>query len=1035
MEDLETPIADCTDLLPDTKEAVDKLTYLVAIGASAGGLQALQEFFRHLNPKTNASYVVIQHLSPDYKSMMDEILSRDTSMPVSTATNGEILLPNRVYVIPPAHDISLNKNTLVLTEIQKELGISLPIDYFFRSAAANYGFRCIGIILSGTGSDGSRGIKEIKEAGGIVMIQSPESAIFTGMPLNAKKAIKADFILSPKELALEISQYLTNPLITEREHSLKLKLENREHIMSEIFELLNRVHNIDFSYYRPSTIAHRLERRMGILQINKIEEYLSVLKKSDEELAKLCTDLLIGVTSFFRDNDAFKYLQKHVVEKLILNGEINEEIRIWDVACSSGEEAYSLAILFSEALEHFNSEVTVKIFATDVDHQAIADASIGTYTKESLQDINPDWIKKYFIQQKDKYTICPKIRRMVLFAVHDITKDPAFSSLDLIVCRNVLIYFQHAAQKRIISTLHFALNRSGFLFLGPSETLGDYASQFRTISETYKIYENITEGRAPRTILDPTENKLHSRLPLVSHLVKSHRTLQQSEEMSKICEFLVREYMPVTIILNHEFKIEYIYGEAGDFLIKPSSGKISTHLLDLIAPELSVPIGTALDKIENEKTRYTYTDIKFKIKDQYKLLSIDAIPFFKDDIINSYIVIIYIQQEQNQSNSSTPRYQPAKNFATTLVKKYDESIEPYLRIKQLEEELVLKHSHLQTIIKELESTNEEIQSSNEELLLSNEELQSTNEEIQSMNEELYTLNSEYQQKIMELTETNNDMQNLMKSTEIGMIFLDESYNIRRFTPNTTNYVPLVESDVGRSFFHFSNRLNSGKNTIESDVRSVSVFGNIIERTITLPDSPGVCLLIRILPYTKQSHETNGVVITITDISNIVHTEKKLEQAVEMLGKSIKEQLTMDKQRHYQVAVLDDEIIDCKNIQHLLGKSLYSSYKVDVYTNYDSIAKAMLSKNYDVIFLDYYLGPINAIELLQSNKNSFHNTPIVLMSGESAIQNKAEEFSRFSVYDIVPKNDLSTPLLERSIRYAIRIHEVSEFTRGIEAKLN
>jgi len=1014
----------------NSKEIAESQLYLVAIGASAGGLQALQEFFDNLNPETNASYVVVQHLSPDYKSMMSEILSHNTKMPINMVTHDEPLLPNRVYVIPPGQNISIHNSAFYVTPIQKELGLNLPIDIFFRSVAVNFGFRSIGVVLSGTGSDGSRGLRDIKEAGGLVMIQSAESAMFTGMPLNAKANTSADFILSPKEIAEEISRYLTNPLIMQVEHSLKLELENREHIMSEIFALLNREHNIDFSHYRPSTIAHRLERRMGINKTVAIEDYLQILNQNEEELAKLCTDLLIGVTSFFRDTDAFNYLQKQVIEKLILNSESNEEIRVWDVACSTGEEAYSLAILFCEALEQFNSEVPVKIFATDVDPQSIADASLATYDDETLRDINPDWKKKYFIQHKDKYTIAPKVRKMLLFAVHDITKDPAFSSLDLIVCRNVLIYFLQSAQKRIISTLHFSLNRSGYLFLGPSESLGEFSSYFRAVSETYKIYENINESRLPSSAIEVSDKTYHSRVPRISNLIKSHRTMQQSEDLARICEFLVREFLPVTIVLNESFKIEFIYGEAGPYLIKPNTGRISTHLLDLIAPELSVPINTALDKVESDKKRYTYTDIKFLIENEQRLLSVDTIPFFKDDIVYKYILIINVQEAKLTNESNPVNYfNSAKNIPTSQVLRYDETLEPYLRIKQLEEELILKHGHLQTIIQELESSNEEIQSSNEELLLSNEELQSTNEEIQSMNEELYTLNSEYQQKIVELTDINNDIENLMKSTEIAMIFLDQDYNIRRFTPNTTGYVPLVETDVGRSFFHFSNRLLCTTGPIENEIRKVTEFGKIAELKVTLPDSHDNFYFVRILPYTRKTLERSGVVITITDITNIVNIEQKLHLAVEMLANSMKEQLSMDKQRHYQIAVLDDELIDCKNIQRLLSKSQYSTYKVDTFTDTNSACKGMKNRRYDVVFLDYYLGPVLAIELLQTNKECFGNTPIVLMSSESAIQNKTDEFGQYPVYDIIPKNELSTPLLERSIRFAIRMHEVREFTKN------
>jgi len=1012
------------------KNNINEFGYIVAIGASAGGLQALQEFFQNINPDTDAAFVVIQHLSPDYKSMMDEILSRETPLPIKIASNGDQLKPNHIFLIPPGQNISISKNKLILIEIKKEMGLNLPIDIFFRSAAANFGYRCIGVILSGTGSDGSRGIKAIKEAGGLTMIQDPDSAIFSSMPLNAKENIAPDFVLPPKEIAEEIAKYLTHPLISKREKALRTALENREHLMDEIFDLINNEHRIDFSNYRPSTIAHRLERRMGINQIVNIEDYLNLIKRDKDELSKLNSDLLIGVTSFFRDEDAFTFLQKQVIEKLVLNTTINDGLRIWDVACSTGEEAYSLAILFAEALERFNLDIQIKIFATDVDQKAIADASEGVFSEESLRDIKPEWIKKYFYRNNQKYSVSPQIRRMLLFAVHDVTKDPAFSSLDLVVCRNALIYFQHSAQKRILSTLHFSLKRPGYLFLGPSESIDDFPGQFRVLSENYKIFENISESRASALVLEKNRKQPYSRVPLVSNIIKNHRAFQTNDELNKICEFLVREYLPVTFVLDTNYNIDYIYGDAGPFLIKPTTGKITTNLLDLISPQLRIPVNTALEKVEKDKKRYSYTGVKFRLDNEAKHLYIEVAPYFSEENLRNFIVIVCFQENAERKSTSLSPLANALNNSATQTLVYDEKVEPYIRIKQLEEELLLKHSYLQATIQELESTNEEIQSSNEELLLSNEELQSTNEEIQSMNEELYTLNSEYQQKIVELTETNNDIQNLMKSTEIGMIFLDSDYNIRRFTPNTTSYVPLVDGDIGRSFFHFSNRLQSGTGSVENDIRSVSVFGQPVERKISFPGNPNTRLFVRILPYTNQSQETNGVVITITDISNFENTERKLEQAVEMLGKSFDDHLVIDKQRHYHLAVLDDDPIDGKNIQHLINKSVYSTYSVDIYSDYNALSVVLENKKYDVILLDYYLGPMSASELFASQQNCFKNTPIVLMSGKTSILNKTEEFNQYSVYDMIPKNDLSTPLLERSVRFAIRMHEVRKFTSSI-----
>lgn len=1000
--------------------------HLVGIGASAGGLEALQDFFDHLRPDNGAAYIVVQHLSPDYKTIMDELLGKHTKMPVTIAEDGTEIKADHVYVIAPGKNLTVQNGRLVLTDINLGNGLNLPVDILFHSVAQEYKHNTIGIILSGTGSDGSRGLVAIKEAGGVTMIQNPESARFDAMPLNAQSRVEADFVLPPALLAEQICEYLSHPMITQRETALRLALENRSYVIQEIFTLLKTEFNVDFALYRPTTIARRIERRMGIRGITEIEAYLDLLHDDELERALLFDDFLIGVTNLFRDPHAFATLGEKVVEKIILNATPGDEIRIWDVACSTGEEAFSLAILFCETMKKLNCNFPVKIFASDVDRKAIATASQGEYSQSILQDIKPEWGKKYFSAANGKVKIKSEIRRMVVFAVHDITRDPPFSNVNLTVCRNLLIYFNDAVQKKILSRLHYSLRRPGYLFLGASESLSDMAPYFRILSDNYRVFENIAESRV--SIDMSSSGKKHERgMPVVSNLIRSHHAYNQSKgDITFIDKFIINNYLPVIIVLNLEFRVEYIHGDASEYLHKPRSGRVSTFLLDMLVDELRIPVSTALHRVEHEHGSFSFTDIRVKPEqgeDYY--MTVEVTPVFREEYVCNYIVMF-----KEQRNKPLDLTENATNEHEAQA--YDELTAPYQRIRELEDELSRNHNRLQVTVEELETTNEELQAANEELLVSNEELQSSNEEMQSMNEELYTLNSEYQHKITELTESNNDIQNLMKSTDIGIIFLDSDICIRRFTPNITDFVPLVDSDIGRPFFNFTIRFNY--DNLERDIINVARGGNAVGATLHVPEKDEI-YYIRIAPYIDHHAEIDGVVVTFTDVTEIIKTEKNLGKAIDMLRDSMNMHLSVDKERLYRVAVLDDDKIDCEHIERLLIKNAQSAYTVKVFNKFSELEVELKEQSYDVLLLDYLLGETNAIELMEKREEVFNGMPVVLMSAMNAIEEKTTEFDRFNVYDIVPKNELSASLLERVIRYAARMNHINHFASSIDVHSN
>lgn len=850
-------------------------SHCIGIGASAGGLEALQEFFSHMDPHSGAAFMVVQHLSPDYKSMMTELLGKHTTMPIYQVTDGMLVESNAVYLIPPRKNMMLESGKLWLSEQTKDNSFHTPIDFFLRSLAADQQHKAIGIILSGTGSDGTEGIKSLKETGGLVIVQEPGSAKFDGMPVSANNTGMADVLLVPGQMGETIIKYIRHPFFSEGRSLLKDAAVEKKEVLNEIFQILKRQSSINFSLYKASTVARRIERRMSINQLTTLEAYLRLIIDSPKELQALSKELLIGVTRFFRDEEPYEILEQSVIPELIENSARNTDtVRVWTAGCSTGEEAYSIAMLLDEAAKKAKRDIVIKIFATDVDPEAIAEASAGQYGEEAMRSVSSDRISRYFEQRGDRYTISQSIRQMVIFASHNVIEDPPFSNVDLISCRNTLIYFQHAAQKKVLSTFYFSLRKNGVLFLGGSEALGELKSHFEVVDERNRLFRKQTNLKIPigdRTAIPQSDvaSRMDMAMTPVSHLLRPVKE-NNYNYLTAVRERLIREHAPDCIVLSESFDAVHVYGDVSAYTRSLGAGRVSNNIKDIVIDDLSVAVSTALHRAEKSEADVYYTDVLVRDTEQDH--------YYLD------LSVLYIRT--NERNTNSPHF-----FAVQFIRNRDRQVDEKhsiafdvgeqsrQRIRDLESELLKEQEHLQITIEELETTNEELQSANEELMSANEELQSTNEELQSVNEELYTINYEYQEKIGELTEANNYLDSIINAAEIGMLFLDDKLVIRKFTDSITQYVNLMDTDTGRPFHHISHTLDYPE--LLADVSRVCETRNKLKRE-AMSDS-GDVVAVQLIPYTtdKTSNDV-GVLITLSNVTHLRNIESALSEAQQKL---------------------------------------------------------------------------------------------------------------------------------------------------------
>ncbi|MCB0163441.1 MAG: PAS domain-containing protein [Anaerolineae bacterium] len=846
-----------------TKPAPSSPFPIVGIGASAGGLEAYEQFFMHMPANSGIAFVLVQHLDPNRRSMLAELLQRYTRMPVYQVENQMRIEPNSIYIIPPNRDMKLQNQMLYLLEPTAPRGSRLAIDFFFRSLAAEQKEQAIGIVLSGTGSDGTLGIQTIKGEGGMIMVQSPNSARYDGMPVSAIATDMADFVLPPEQMPTYLLNFINRspPVVISQNEAIRAEVIDA---MKHIFVLLQTHTGHDFSMYKDNTIGRRIERRMVINQYDKIADYIDYLKQHPIEIDALFKEMLIGVTNFFRDPEAFEILEHQVIPELLPDALSTEPIRVWVPGCATGEEAYSLAILFQERLEQLGRQSEVQIFATDIDLEAVERARAGLYPGSIMADLSKERLNRFFKQEGSSYRINKAIREMMIFSVQNIVQDPPFSRINLISCRNLLIYFRPILQKRVFPIFHYALKPNGFLFLGSSESLGDFAPLFSLVNKRWKIYRR-DPGRSNDHILPD-----FSVAGLMMTPGSKSRLLQKPARPRQLVEkFLLEEHTPACLVIDEMGIIQYIHGRTGNFL-EPPTGEANWNITRMARPGLQIPLATAIRRAQSQQQITSYDHIKVQTNSEEVVVNLTVKPVSEPGANVGWMLVII--EEDNTRPENPEEAGDTGHRDSHLV-----------RIIDLEHELKSTRQYLHTTVEELESsnealtaTNEELQSANEELQSTNEELQTAKEELQSVNEELVTVNTELEAKVDELSAINNDMVNLFAGIDVGAIVTDMSLVIRRFTPAAGQVAKLIETDVGRPLSHIV------CNLIEVDLAETAalVLETLQAQEREVQHKNGSWYWMRVRPYRTDRNAVQGVTLTFSQITKLKQAQQQLETMFE-----------------------------------------------------------------------------------------------------------------------------------------------------------
>ncbi|MFP4272203.1 MAG: chemotaxis protein CheB [Halothiobacillaceae bacterium] len=854
-------------------ESVPFEGYLVAIGASAGGLEALEQFFRHCPQDTGAAFVVIQHLSPDHKSIMNDLLARYTQMEISVAQEGMSLAPNRVYLIPPGMIMTLRNGRLHLSS-KSPHGLTLPIDIFFKSVASEFESRCVGVILSGTGSDGSRGAVAINAAGGFLVAQDPAQAKFDGMPKSVLSTGVVDAVLPADQLPERIVRHIRNPAA-----SADRQVVNgaepppvEDDAMDGVMQMLLQSGGIDFRDYKIATFLRRVERRMQVRQVGSVRDYLSLLQEDATELVTLRRELLIPVTSFFRDTEAFDELATVVIPQIVGESASGAMIRAWVAGTSTGEEAYSLAMLFLEEFDRRRRWPTLKIFATDVNQQSIEFAGAGQYTQAAAAELSPERLERFFNKTGTSYTVKPELRQCIVFARHNLLTDPPFTRMDLVTCRNTLIYFKPEAQTRALHRLQYATRPGGFLFLGSSESISGVSKGFEDLNPRLKIYRR--NATSLPFVIEGNAGKAGSYVPPdLRRGVQGQRSGRGSNRevpaLDEATAVLLGQYAPPAILVNDAHEAVHLFGDVQPFF-RVRSGAVSMQV-GRILPEPLAPVAQAL---------------LFKAAKDWKVLQSDFISVPSEQDANRSVrltvrpVIVNVEERFLLlcfESPATQRQADEHGGAASI----DVSAETTARIEALQSELAATRESLQATIEELETSNEELQATNEELMAANEELQSSNEELQSVNEELNTVNAEYQEKVLLLNRLNVDLDTMAKAVGVATVFVDENLRLTRYSPDAVSIFKLRDGDVGRPLDEITHRLRHSSlmdefaYTLESE-RSV-------EKELLSED--GRIYLMRVMSYRVPSSAARGVVATFVDITHFQDAER-LQAVIDALPEHI-----------------------------------------------------------------------------------------------------------------------------------------------------
>ncbi len=841
------------------KPTVDSSLFpVIGIGASAGGLEAMELFLKNIPERSGMAYVMIQHLDPTQKGMLPELLQRITPMKVFQAKDSMVVSPNCVYVIPPNKSMSILGGKLYLFQPLQKRGLRLPIDFFLRSLADDCKERSIGLVLSGMGADGSIGLRAIKEANGIVLVQDPNSAEYDSMPRSAIDSVLADIVAPPQELSEKLLEFFKHiPLV---KSNLEVEVKDDQSSLEKIIVLLRSYTGNDFSQYKKSTMYRRIERRMGVHKIGKIATYVNLLQENPKEGEILFKELMIGVTNFFRDSKVWEKMEQETIPALIDKQQENTVLRAWVPGCSSGEEAYSLAIVFKEALARINprKNISLQIFATDLDADAVEVARKGHYSANIEADVSSQRLSTYFAKSEEEgYRVTSEIREMVVFAQHNLIMHPPFINIDIISCRNLLIYLGSDLQKKILGLFYFSLNNDGIMVLGSSETLGTMGNHFEPADNNLKIYKRATNAVAPDLLNFPSSFSRAKPPPKEKpKTVTSHSNIQTLAD-----QLLLQQFTPPGVLVNDDGDILYIKGRTGKYL-EPAAGKANLNIFPMLRDGLRQEFHLAFRQVLEKKESQILHNLKVGTNGNTQTLNINIQYIDKPEPLRGNLLVIFtdVPDVVDVKPQPKPRGKTAKSNRETELEK---------ELQYSREKMQSTLEEMQTSQEELKSTNEELQSANEELQSTNEELTSSKEEMQSLNEELQTLNAELLAKVEDYTRVDNDMKNLLNSTDIATLFLDKDLNIRRFTIQATKIFKLIKSDIGRPFTDLVSDLDYPE--IAEDAQEVLRTLVFIEKQI--PGKDGKWFSIRLMPYRTFDDRIDGLVITFIDISELKRVEE------------------------------------------------------------------------------------------------------------------------------------------------------------------
>ena len=836
---------------------------VVALGASAGGLSALSSFFGELPPVTGMAFVVVQHLSPTQGSLLSELLAKAAHLSVVEAQDGVVLEPEHAYVIPPNRYLSLNNGRLQLEKPEQSEHPHLAVDHLFFALAEELEDRAVAVVLSGTGRDGTEGIKAVKNRGGLTIAQDPATAQYGGMPESAIATGLVDLILPPEAMGTELLRYMHHREGA-RAEEYAMPPEQRVHWLAPILAYLRQVKGHDFSQYKTKTIMRRLGRRMAVHNIDSVARYAQFLKDNPGEADILVQDFLIRVSKFFRDPAAFEVLEEKVIPALFEGRSLDKPVRVWVPGCSTGEEAYTIAMLLEERMSTLMKDYRIQVFATDIDSAALEVARAGRYSTSIEGDVSPDRLRRFFTKQEGFYQVSKPLRDMLVFAEQSLIKDPPFSRMDLVSCRNVLIYLQADLQKRVLALFHYALNPDGFLFLGTSETISGMDDYFVPLQRDTKLYRRVDVGSSQGRRIEPLflPDPAATRLSPVAGI-----TGGASPDFSATIEkTLLRDHTPPCVVVNARNEIVYFHGRTGRFLEAPP-GAPTTDIIQMARPALNSALRTALHQV---RTR-GHTVHTGAAQSNGSLIRVTAAPL-NDPSVPPGMVLLLVQEVQGEESQGSTQYVSGESDAGAHI----EALQ--LELHQTKEALQATIEEVETANEELQSSNEELQSSNEELQSSNEELETSREELQSVNEELHTVNSELEVKVEELSRINDDMNNLLASTAVGMIFLDRELRIQRFTPAATEIVPLIAGDVGRPLANIS--LDLKYDDLIDDLKHVVQNFETREREVSTSEDRWYLLKMR--PYRTSDNRVGGAVLAFADITDTVRlrTARKLVGALD-----------------------------------------------------------------------------------------------------------------------------------------------------------